>query len=118
MTTSLRWERGLGFRCGDGERHGSRESGIRWSLEEIEIFPSRMVGSAGALRYSDVLCSPVLHGESGLQTKGPPHWQVPDELDMRDHNIVSAAKIYAAPSRVHEELSPTVEVRAIITNNI
>ncbi|CAO2168014.1 unnamed protein product [Urochloa humidicola] len=69
--------------------------GIQWSLENKEIFPSRMVGDASALRYSAMLCSPVLHSDGGLQTEGPPHRRVPNELDLRDHDIVSTAKIYA-----------------------
>ncbi|CAN6230039.1 unnamed protein product [Urochloa humidicola] len=88
-------------------------AGIRWSPEHMEIFPSRMVGGAGALRYSALLCTPVLHSDGGLHTEGPPHRRVPDELDLRDHDIVSAAKIYAAPSRVHEESSPTLKLEPL-----
>ncbi|CAO2199986.1 unnamed protein product [Urochloa humidicola] len=38
----------------------------------MEIFLSRMVGGAGALRYSALLRSPVLHGDGGLDTEGLP----------------------------------------------
>ncbi|CAN6271531.1 unnamed protein product, partial [Urochloa humidicola] len=85
------WRRDLG----SGEGAASAIVGIQWSLENKEIFPSRMVGDASALRYSAMLCSPILHSDGGLQTEGPPHRRVPNELDLRDHDIVSTAKIYA-----------------------
>ncbi|CAN6347281.1 unnamed protein product, partial [Urochloa humidicola] len=87
MAAAGAWRR-LGFRCGDSERHGSRDSVVTGGDRDLPI--------------------PDGWQRRCPKTEGPPHQRVPDELVMRDHNIVSAAKIYAAPSRVHEESSPTL----------
>ncbi|CAN6347282.1 unnamed protein product, partial [Urochloa humidicola] len=107
MAAAGAWRR-LGFRCGDSERHGSRDSVVTGGDRDLPIPDGWQRRCPKVFRCAVCLCSSVLHGESGLQTEGPPHQRVPDELVMRDHNIVSAAKIYAAPSRVHEESSPTL----------
>ncbi|CAO2189859.1 unnamed protein product, partial [Urochloa humidicola] len=73
------WQPGRGRRRLERVPDGSRASGGCCSSSrgicmgtDMEIFLSRMVGGAGALRYSALLRSPVLHDDGGLDTEGLP----------------------------------------------